>query len=323
MIIINILFLIIGIYILVKGSDFLIEGSISIAKKYKIKPFVIGATIITLGTTMPELMVNVIGVLKGSTDVAMGNVIGSNMANILLVLGSVALIKNIPVKKSVQLKEIPFLIFSVILLLVVINSRLLAGEGTYLSRVNGYILLSFSALFVIYLFQTARKKEVEPIEEEVQEIKKVNLGRSFGYIILGMIGLYLGSSWAVDNAVILSQLIGLSEFAISASVIAVGTSLPELVTSISAARKNHLGLAIGNIVGANIFNILWVLGVTSAIRPIPITRHINLDLVILLGVSLFFLLSIIINKNKSITKRTGIAYLTIYGLYILFLFIRN
>jgi len=323
MIIINILFLLAGLYVLIKGADFLIEGSTSIAKKYKISPMIIGLTIVAFGTSMPELMINVMGALKGSSGVAMGNVIGSNIANILLVLGSIALIKKITVKKSVLQKEIPFAIFSVLLLILVINSRFLAGEGTYLSKANGYILLSFFMLFMLYLFQTARKPEIKPVEAEIEEVKKVDMSKSAGYIVLGIIGLYLGSEWAVGNAVILSQLIGMSEFAISASVIAVGTSLPELVTSLSAAKNNKLDLAVGNIVGSNIFNILWILGVTSAIRPIAITRFVNLDLVILLAISIFFLLTIALREDKTITKKMGIVYLSIYALYLISLFIRN
>lgn len=323
MLIVNILFLIVGLYILVKGADFLIDGSASIAKKYKVSPLMIGLTVVAFGTSMPELMINVVAALEGSTGVAMGNVIGSNIANILLVLGAVALVKKIAVKKSVINKEIPFSIFSTVLLLVIINSRFLAGEGTYISKTNGYILLSFFVLFMIYLFQTSRKPEIKPVEEEVQEIEKVDMGKSLGYIALGILGLYFGSEWAVNNAVVISQMIGLSEFAISASVIAVGTSLPELVTSVSAARQNNLDLAVGNIVGSNIFNILWILGVTSAIRPIAITRFVNLDLVILLFVSLFFLISITFQEDKAITKKMGITYLSIYALYIIFLFIRN
>jgi len=323
MIILNLLYLVIGIYILVKGADFLVSGSTSIARKYNVSSMIIGLTIVAFGTSMPELMVNVISSLKGSSGIALGNIIGSNISNTLLILGIAGMMKTVHVKRSVLNKELPFSIFSILLLLLVIISYNSSGSSVYLSRVDGFILLSFFVLFVIYLFQTARRTELKPIEKEVESYNKMSITQGMGYVVLGIIGLYLGSKWTVSNAVIISQAIGLSEFVISASIIALGTSLPELVTTIVATKSNEIDLAVGNIVGSNIFNILWILGVTSLIKPIPITKFVTLDLRILLAVSIFFWITILLGESETIDKKKGLMYVLLYCSYIIFIFIRN
>ncbi|MBW2998402.1 calcium/sodium antiporter [Candidatus Woesearchaeota archaeon] len=317
----NFLILIFGLYILVKGADFLIEGSIKIAKTYGISNLVIGLTIVTFGTTMPELVVSVVSSVKGSNGIIMGNLIGSNVANMLLVLGATALFTKIKVKDSVIKKEIPFLIFSVFLLITILFFE---KEGLYyISRANGLTLLSFFLLFIIYLFNTSRKTEVKEVEEEVKIIKKEKINKDIAYIILGLVGLYFGGNFIVDNAIAIANIFNVSEFLISATIIAIGTSLPELVTSVMAAKKQRLDLAVGNIVGSNIFNLLWIVGVSASIRQIAVSPEILVDLFILLGISIFFLLSIIANPKREITKNTGRIFLSVYVVYLVMILLRN
>jgi len=317
----ELLVLVFGLYILIKGADFLVEGSSKIAKNFGISNMVIGLTIVAFGTSMPELVVSIASSFKGSNGIVLGNIIGSNIANMFLVLGATALVTTIKVRPSVIKKEIPFSIFSSFLLILLV--MVIKNGQRYFSRANGILLLSFFLLFILYLFQTSRKTEIKEVEEEVKEIKKERVSRNISYIILGLVGLFFGGNFVVDNAIKLAQLFNVSEFLISVTIIAVGTSLPELVTSVVAAKKQHMDLAVGNIVGSNIFNILWILGISAAINPIPVTDLLFVDLLILFGFSSFFLLTIITDPNKEITKNTGKIYLIVYAVYIISIIGRN
>jgi cation:H+ antiporter len=310
------LMLTIGLILLVKGADYLIDGSSFLAHKYGVSTLFIGLTVLAFGTSLPELVVNIIASLKNSGGLAFGNIIGSNMSNILLILGITTLITRINVSKTTIKKEIPFSILSVVLLLLFTINIINLSYTKELTRNAGLILIIFFAYFMYYVIRMAKKDrsslEFFKIEKNKISNTKLNL-----MIFGGLIALYFGGKWTVDSAIIIARNIGMSEFFISATIIAIGTSLPELITSIIAARKKEINLLVGNIIGSNIFNILWVLGVTSIISPIPFSPGIILDLMILLFVST--LLFIFVWKKNAVTKTQGIIFIILYILYLIYL----
>ncbi len=322
--IIKIILFFLGIILLIKGANWLVKGSSSLAKKLGVSTLVIGLTVVAFGTSMPELIVNLLAAIKGSGEVAFGNIIGSNISNILLILGITAFICNVRARHSTVWKEIPFALLSVLVLFTLSNKFFNGTRIFLLNWTDGLILLFFFGIFLYYaseltqIKKSKKKKKKEKINTEKLSNKKISL-----LIFLGLIALYFGGIWTVNGAVFIAQQFGLSEFLISATIIALGTSLPELVTSITAALKKEVDLAIGNIVGSNIFNILWVFGITSLIAPIKIPRFINLDLAILLITTLLLLLFMFTGKKQQLEKRHGIYFIVLYILYILFIVLRG
>ena len=269
---------------------------------------------------MPELIVNILAAVNNASGVAFGNIIGSNISNILLVLGATALIYNLKVKKTIIKKGIPFAFLSVILLLALANS------GTnFLTRIDGTIMLIFFAIFIYYtyeLFTNSKNRRSKRVEKKGKIKKYSNLIITL-MILGGLIALYLGGRWTVKGAILIAQQFGLSQFLISATIIAIGTSLPELITSITAALKKDADMAVGNIIGSNIFNILWVLGITSLIRPITIPNFINLDIIILGIITLALFLFMFLGKKEELEKSQGILFILIYLAYIIFIVLRG
>ena len=322
---------VLGIVLLIKGADYLVEGSSSLAKKLGIPTLVIGLTIVAFGTSMPELIVNIFAALKGSTEVAFGNIIGSNIANILLVLGIVAIICPIKVKSSTIWKEIPFALLAVIVLFVISNYLLIDNINiTSLTRVSGIILLCFFVIFIYYAIGLAKKYKVQLNKGKTEVIKHqdINIEKHKGITIFlmilgGLVGLYFGGKWVVEGAIFIAQQFGLSEFLISATIIAIGTSLPELVTGVIAAKKKDSELAVGNSVGSNIFNIFWVLGITALITPIMIPNFINLDMVFLGIATLLLFLALFVGKKHEIERWQGWVFVLLYIAYIVFIIIRG
>lgn len=313
----------IGIVALIKGADFLVEGSTELAKKVKISSLVIGLTIVAFGTSMPELVVNIIAALKNSTEVAFGNIIGSNIANILLVLGITSIIFPVKVERSTIWKEIPFALLAIVVLFIVSNHLLIDKINiTSLTRVSGLIMLSFFTIFVFYTVGLAKRSKKQ-ISDKKLGVKKISNLKITIMIVLGVVGLYLGGKWTVEGAIFAARQLGLSEFLISATIIAIGTSLPELVTGITAARKKETGLAVGNAVGSNIFNIFWILGITAIIAPIEIPSFINLDMVLLGGITFLLFLFLFINKKHELEKWQGFLFVGIYILYLIFIGLRG
>jgi len=313
----------IGIFLLVKGADYLVEGASALAKRLGVSTLIIGLTIVAFGTSMPELIVNILAALQGATEVAFGNIIGSNISNIFLVLGITAIIRDIKVHYSTTWKEIPFSLLAVIVLFVISNKFMIEGlRVPFITRVDGIILLLFFLVFIYYAFLVVKRSRTE-IEKETINIPKRNLFMIWLMILGGLIALYLGGKWTVEGAIFIAQQFGLSQFLISATIIAIGTSLPELVTSITAALKKDVDLAIGNIVGSNIFNIFWILGITSIIRPISIPTFINIDIIILGIATLALFLGIVIGKKHSLDRKEGVAFVFAYIVYLAFLIIRG
>ncbi len=310
---------IIGFILLIKGADWLVVGSSSIAKKYNVSDLVIGLTIVSMGTSMPELVVNILASVSGSADIALGNVVGSNITNILLILGVAAVIYPLTIKNSTIISEIPFSIIALLLVAFAANASLYNTNNTLLiSRGDGAVLLLFFALFMAYIIKLTREGRAELLEDAPSEV--LPLSKSIFFVILGIIGLFLGGKWVVDGAVLIAHQFGMSQKLIGLTVIAVGTSLPELVTSAMAAYRKNTDIAVANVIGSNIFNLLWVLGISVLIKPMPFDVAINTDFVVLLLATCLIIFSLMTGKTKNkIGKPTGIFFLLCYVAYTVFL----
>lgn len=314
----SVILIIIGFILLIKGADFLVNGASEIAKKFHIPEIIIGLTIVSIGTSMPELFVSVTSALEGHSDIAIGNVIGSNIANLLLILGLATVIKPIKFQKETRLVEIPLCLILTIVFMIFCNTV----EG--ISKVEAVILLTLFVIFIIYTIIMSKKGEQFDKEDTIVELKtdskEKSIIKSIGFIILGIIGLKIGGDFTVDNAVIIAEHFGLSEKIISLTILAVGTSLPELVTSVTAAIKGNSDIAIGNIIGSNIFNMLLIIGVSALINPILYNTSYNIEMVVLMIAIVLLSLFPIIPPKNTMNRFNGIVYLFLYFIYLGILF---
>ncbi len=307
---------ILGFFLLIKGADLLVDGSSSIAKKLKISSIVIGLTIVAFGTSAPEFIVNIFASARGNTEIAIGNILGSNIANILLILGISAIIYPITAKKNTVLKEIPLSLLAAIVLGLMANDMIIDGTGfSGITRIDGFILLSFFIIFLYYTFGIT--KEDKDIVEE--EIKVFSYPKAIIFIILGLAGLVVGGKWIVDGAVKIAELFNISQSLIGLTIVAIGTSLPELATSAIAAYKKQSDIAIGNVVGSNIFNIFWILGASAIIRPLPFSASSNGDIAMTIFASVLLFIVMFIGKKKVIERWQGVFMVTSYVGYVVFL----
>lgn len=313
-----VLFLI-GFVFLIKGADFLVDGSSSIAKRLGLSNLVIGLTIVSFGTSAPELLVNIIASIQGKADLGVGNILGSNISNILLILGVSAIIYPLSIQKTTTWKEIPLNFLSAVVLFLMANDILLdRSPADLIGRGDGLILMCFFAIFMYYTFGIAKAENgVEA------EFHNVTVPKAIFYTVLGIVGLALGGHWVVEGAVSIAESFGLSEALIGLTIIAVGTSLPELATSAVAAHKKQTDIAIGNVVGSNLFNIFWVLGLSAVIKPIPFNAVINTDILIYIGATLLLFLFSFFRKRYEIGKVEGVIFVSLYVAYIIFLIIRG
>lgn len=316
---ISIILIILGFALLIKGADFLVEGSSQIAKRFHIPEIIIGLTIVSIGTSMPELFVSLTSALEGYSDMSMGNVIGSNIANLLLILGLSTVIRPIKFQKETRLIEIPICLIITIIFMIFCNT------GTGISRIEAIILILLFVIFIIYTIIMGKKGEEFDKEDTIVEIKTddkpISILKSIIFIILGIIGLKLGGDLTVDNALVIARHFNISEKIISLTILAIGTSLPELVTSVTAAIKGNSDIAIGNIIGSNIFNMLLIIGVSSLINPIFYNISYNIDMAMLIiGIILLSLFPIIPPRNK-MNRPNGFIYLIMYAIYMAILFI--
>jgi cation:H+ antiporter len=310
---------IIGFYVLIKGADILVVGSAAVARKFKVSDLVIGLTIVSMGTSMPELIVNILASVSGSSGIAIGNIIGSNISNILLILGVSSIIYPLSIKTSTVYSELPYSIIAVLLVAFAANAAFLAGEPiNQISRLDGIVLLCFFALFLIYILVLAKEGRADMLDEAPDDL--LSTPKSIVFIVLGILGLFFGGKWVVDGAVEIATEFGLSENLVGLTIVAIGTSLPELVTSAVAAYKKKTEIAIANVIGSNIFNLLWVLGVSATIKPLAYDVAINVDILVLLGASILILFSLMTGKPKDeIGRPTGVFFLAAYISYIVFL----
>ncbi len=305
---------IVGVAALVKGADLLTDGASQIAKKFGVPEFVIGLTLVAFGTSLPELTVNVIASLKGNSELTMGNVIGSNIANILLILGVSSVIYPLKVHRAFVKKEIPINFIATLILIAMANDILIDGKSeSVISRSEGLILVF---TFLGYLYFMAAFLEREDIDEEVSN--SVSLPKGVIFILLGILGLTLGSNWTVDGAVGIATALGVSQMMVGLFLVAVGTSLPELLTSAVAALKRNPDIALGNVAGSNIFNISLVLGVSSSIKPVPVVERANFDLSVLFIATLILLVAVLLSSRNILTRREGTVFLLAYIAYIIY-----
>jgi len=323
----TIILFILGFIFLIKGADLMIDGASSIAKKYGISAFVIGLTIVAFGTSMPELIVSTVASVKGSAGIALGNIIGSNVSNTLLILGVSAMIYPLLVKKATVNKEIPFSLLAVLAVGFLVNDFLIDNtvpDG--LTRIDGLILILFFSIFVYYTFGISRSKEniFEKMQGEIKgEPKEFGNFAAVSMIVAGLAGLAIGGQWLVNGAVKIAAAFGMSEALIGLTIIAIGTSLPELAASAVAAYRKRTDIAVGNIVGSNIFNFLWVLGLSSTISPIAYHRALNIDMIVLFSVTLLLLFLIYIGRRNVLGKLEGTVLVSLYVFYITFLIWRG
>lgn len=316
------LLFVIGFFILVKGADLLVDGAASIAKKLKISSIVIGLTIVAFGTSAPELVVNILASIKGNTDIAIGNVLGSNIVNILFILGISAMIYPLKTKENTVWKEIPLSFLAAMILGVMVNDLRIDGVGySGLTRIDGIVLISFFVIFIYYTFGIAKVED--DINNAEVEIKEYSQLKATSFIILGIIGLVIGGKWIVDGATKIAELFEVSQSLIGLTVVAIGTSLPELATSAVAAYKKQTDIAIGNIVGSNIFNIFFVLGISAIIRPLPFNTIFDLDILMTILASAILFFTMFIGKKHTITKWEGFNMISLYIFYLAFLIGKN
>jgi len=307
---------VVGFVILIKGADLLVDGASAVANKFKISPLVIGLTIVAFGTSAPELVVNIFASAAGNSEIAIGNILGSNIANILLILGISATIYPLASKNNTVWKEIPLCLLAAIVVGFMANDMLIDGaKSSGLSRIDGFILLSFFIIFLYYTFGIAKVGK----GNGDLEIKTLSVGKSTLYILLGLTGLVLGGQWIIDGAVKIAEMFGISQSLIGLTIVAIGTSLPELATSAIAAYKKQADIAIGNVVGSNIFNLFWILGVSSFIRPLPFNPAANIDILMTIGATLILFLIMFLGKKKVIERWQGIFMVMIYIAYMVFL----
>ncbi|MCJ7542578.1 MAG: calcium/sodium antiporter [Desulfobacterales bacterium] len=305
-----------GLIILIKGANILVDGSSSIARRLKVSNLVIGLTVVAFGTSTPELFVNIIASLKGNTDIAIGNVLGSNTANFLFILGVSSIICPLSVTKGTVWKEIPFSLLAAIILALMANDQFIDKYGvSALTRIDGLVLLSFFILFLYYSFSIA--KDIEGMESHISS-KEHRLAKSVLLVVLGLVGLCFGGKWIVDGAVHLALKFGISQSLVGLTIVAVGTSLPELATSAVAAHKGNVDIAVGNVVGSNIFNIFFVLGISATIKPIPFSVKSNIDIGMVILASLLLFAFMFTGKKRSIDRWEGILSLFLYGTYLAF-----
>jgi len=314
------LLMVIGFILLIKGADLLVDGASSIARRFNVSDLVIGLTIVAFGTSTPELFVNIVASIKGNTDIAIGNILGSNIANVFLILGVSAVIYPLTVTKGTVWKEIPLSLLAALLLGIMANDQLIDGrDSSSLTRIDGLVLLSFFIIFVYYSASIARK--IEGMEDLVP-LKQYGVKRSLLLIVLGLIGLSLGGKWIVDGAVHLAGKLGMSESLIGLTIVAVGTSLPELATSVVAAHKRNAEIAVGNVVGSNIFNIFFVLGVSSVIKPLPFQTKDNINVGVVILASLLLFVWMFTGRRRLMDRWEGVVSIVLYVAYVVFLIIQ-
>lgn len=309
---INILFLLIGLVLILGGANLLTDGASAVARKFNISSLVIGLTIVAFGTSAPELTVSVVSALNGSAELSIGNVVGSNIFNILMIVGVTAMVVPISVTKGTLSKEIPLAVLSSLVLLIMANDLYLkSGNNNILSRADGFVLLCFFMIFLGYTFAIAHNGT----ENEPDDIRTMPFWKSAVYIVGGLAGLIYGGQLFVDGCSEIARMFGVGESVIGLTIVAMGTSLPELATSVVAALKKSPEMAIGNVIGSNLFNIFFVLGTSAAISPLPLGGISNFDFLYLLGASVLLFAVSFFYKERTVTRVEGFIMILAYLFY--------
>ncbi|MGD9899775.1 MAG: calcium/sodium antiporter [Calditrichaceae bacterium] len=313
----NFALLLFGFLLLIKGADLLVEGSASLAVRFSISPMVIGLTIVAFGTSSPELVVNIIASLKGNADLSFGNIIGSNIVNILLILGIAGLINPISTHRNTVWREIPFALLGSLVLIFLCNDIIFDHSENILSRSEGIVLLFFFIVFLIYTFAIS-KVETDDTEKFIE----MNTAKTVIYILLGLSGLFFGGQFVVNNSIDIARYFNVSDRIIGLTIVAIGTSLPELFTSAVAAYKGQSDIAMGNILGSNIFNIFFILAISALIRPLPFNSAMNLDLMVLITASFLLFFTMFTGKKRTLDRWEAVLFLVIYVVYTIYLISR-
>ncbi|MFZ1202382.1 MAG: calcium/sodium antiporter [Desulfobacterales bacterium] len=308
------LLMIIGFALLIKGADVFVDGAASVARRLNLSDLVIGLTVVAFGTSAPELFFNLIAGIRGDTDIAIGNVLGSNIANTLLILGIAAVIRPLSVARGTVWREIPFSLLAAIVLGLMANDRLIDHRDfSDISRSDGLVLLCFFMIFLYYAFTAASGCEAP---SPTVPAKTYGLAGTTIRLAAGFAGLVLGGRWIVGGAVAAADALGLSQAIIGLTVVAVGTSLPELATSAAAAYKGKVDIAVGNVVGSNIFNIFFVLGTTATIRPLPFHAGSNLDVLMTVFTGLLLFGFMFSGRKGRVDRWEGVIALLLYAAFI-------
>ena len=302
-----------GFVSLIFGANWLVDGASSLAKKHHISDLAIGLTIVAFGTSAPELVVNAIASYEGYSDIVLGNIIGSNNFNLFIILGVAGLIFPISVQSSTVWREIPISFFVAVILLL-IGNEVFISDYPQISRFDGLLLITLFALFLFYVYKQMKTEETATIALAEKSNIKI-----WALIFGGLVGLIIGGQLVVSNSIELATSLGISEKIIGLTIVAAGTSLPELVTSIVAALKKNSDIAIGNVVGSNVFNILLILSVSAFIKPISYNANFNLDIVILLGGTLFLFIAMFTGKRKKLDRCEAGLLLSFYLVYTIYL----
>lgn len=306
---------ILGFVLLIKGADMLVDGAVSVSRKFGISDIVAGLTIVSFGTSTPELVVSILASIEGSSEIAVGNVLGSNIANVLVILGVSSLIFPLTVNKDTTFKEIPFALLSAVVVLILGNDIIFSGHSDSLLSVgDGLILLCFFAIFMYYIFSISGKGS-GPATINIH----LTVSKSVLYIVAGLTGMIVGGHWIVDGAILFASSMGVSESLIGLTIVALGTSLPELATSAVAAFKKNSEIAIGNVVGSNIFNMFWILGISSVIHPLPVLERNDVDFFVNISANALLFIFLFIGQRQTLQKWQGAFFILCYVLYLSFI----
>lgn len=310
---IHIVFIILGLILLIKGADILVSGSSGIAKKFDIPEIIVGLTIVSIGTSMPELFVSVKSAMAGFSDLSLGNIIGSNLCNLLLILGISAIIRPVVFKKETKFVDVPMCLFVAVLFMFFCNL------GKSVNFTDGLILMALFLLFLLYNIVIGKKLSNDSKDKNE---KKISVFKCVLSIVVGIVALKFGGDFVVDHASEIANMLNISEKIIGLTIVAIGTSLPELVTSITASLKGNPDIAIGNIIGSNISNILLIGGLSAMISPITYNTSYNLQLIILIVATIILGIFPYTDKKDEMTVSNGITFVAIYILYMILLFFR-
>ncbi|TCO78000.1 calcium/sodium antiporter [Marinisporobacter balticus] len=312
--------LILSFVLLIKGADYFVEGASNIAQILRISPMLVGLTIVAFGTSSPEAAVSIRAAMKGSNGISLGNVIGSNLFNISLIIGITAIIRPLRVEEETVRKEIPFtLLSSILLFILMMDVRLQSIDYNVLSRADGLVLLSFFMIFLYYIFEVARNSREK--KEDAQEPVVINTRKNIFYTVVGLVGIILGGELVVRSSKMIAYDFGMSETLVGLTIVAVGTSLPEMITCVTAAVKKHTDIAVGNIIGSNIFNILFVLGTSAVIAPIQVEEKIFADVLFMIGyTTILFIFS---KTHHKINRIEGSGLLLSYIFYVMYIVMRK
>lgn len=317
----NIFILVAGLALILVGANALTDGAASVAKRFKISDLVIGLTIVAFGTSAPELVISLLSSIQGSAEMAIGNVVGSNIFNVLMIIGCTAMVLPIQVGQGTMSKEIPLVILSSLVLAFMANDIWLdGGSSNVIGRADGLVLLAFFLIFMRYTFSIARNQERE---SEEQKIAEMPVWRSLVYILGGLAGLIFGGQWFVEGASGIASSLGVSDSIIGLTLVAGGTSLPELATSVTAALKKNPGIAIGNVIGSNLFNLFFVLGCSASVSPLPMGNINNIDILVLVLSSVLFWLVGWFFKKRTITRIEGALLVACYIAYTTYLIMQQ